>query len=81
MAILVNYRDNFDPVSKQSKIVFLNNIGQLSTISLVILGNLKDNYDTTTTTAIKSMGVCLSATQSCDLYSFFEPGYSLGSRF
>ena len=33
--------------------------------SMVILVNYKDNYDTTTTTANKSMGFDLSAIQSC----------------
>ena len=33
--------------------------------SMVIFVNYKDNYDTTTTTANKSMGFDLSAIQSC----------------
>ena len=43
----------------------MNNIGQLSTICMVNLGNFKDNFDTETTTANKSVGFDLSATQSC----------------
>ena len=53
---------------KQFQISILDNIEQLSTITMVILGNFKDNYDAataTTTTAIKSMGYDLSSTQSC----------------
>ena len=33
--------------------------------SMVIFVNFKDNYDTTTTTANKSMGFDLSVIQSC----------------
>ena len=33
--------------------------------SMIILFNYKDNYDTTTTAANKSMGFDLSAIQSC----------------
>ena len=57
MAILGNYEENFETI--------FNNIGQLSTISTVILANFKDNYGTATTTANKSMGFDSSATQSC----------------
>ena len=46
---------------------FLNNLDAhhkhyWTTISMVILGSFKDNYDTATTTANKSMGFDLSAT-------------------
>ena len=39
---------------------------------LVILVIYKDNYDTTTTTANKSMGFDLSAIQSCLLLVFLD---------
>ena len=38
---------------------------KFSTICILILGNYKDNYDTATTTANKSMGFDLSAIQFC----------------
>ena len=44
----------------QSYISITNNIVQLSTISMVILGNFKDNYDAALTTATQSMGFALS---------------------
>ena len=53
MAILGNYKDNFETVFEQSYI--LDIIGQLSTISMVIIGNYKVNYDTATATVNKSM--------------------------
>ena len=40
---------------------------------MVILGNFKGSYDTATTTANKSMGSDLSATQSCS--SFLKLNY------
>ena len=61
MAILGNYKDNFDTVFKPSYLSFLN-IGQLSTISMVILVSSKDHLDAAITTANKSMGFDLSAT-------------------
>ena len=47
----------------------LDIIGQLSTISMVIIGNYKDSYDTATTTVNKSMSFDLSATQSYSVLS------------
>ena len=61
MAILVNYKDNFDTGFKYSYISISNKIGQLSTLSMVILGNYKDNYDPVITTANRSMGFDISA--------------------
>ena len=38
---------------------------------MLILGNYKGNYDTATTTAIKSMGFDLNVTQSYFSYKYF----------
>ena len=38
---------------------------------MLILGNYKGNYDTATTTAIKSMGFDLNVTQSNFSYKYF----------
>ena len=63
MPILGKFKDNLDAVLNQTCTSILNIIGQLSTYGF--LCNFQDNSDTETTTANKSMGFDLSASQPC----------------
>ena len=67
MAILGNYKDNFETVFEQS--YNLDIIGQLSTISMVILGKYEVNYDTSTTTVNKLMSFDLLFCLISELYN------------